>query len=207
MIKMCKAVNYGAEINKQITEAKEYYNKLKSKEKIFNDMQQDLLHKIENIDKFNLYEGWELCKSLQKLRKSRRETKNELDTMERLIRQIGSFNINADLIEKRDNFLEQVKEEKRYHQRQLDMTGDILNEVNDIVNNANNFEISSFEKIYEAYESIPKIKGSNVKIRYTSIKNRSNIINNKKPAYNKYVINEKEKYIEFIDRKKGNVQC
>lgn len=201
---MCKAVNYANEINKQITEAKDYYNKLRIKEKVFNDIQQDLLHKIENIDKFNLYEGWELSKSLQKLRQARRETKNELDTMEKLIKQIGSFNIKSDLIEKRDNFLEQVKEEKRYHQRQLEMTGDILTEVDLIVNNTINTEtgVDYKDKIYEVTEVVPKDKGSNIKVKFDTEKQKEGIIKSRKPAYKKYVINDVDCYVEFIDRKR-----
>jgi hypothetical protein len=54
---MCYALDYANNINNQITEAKEYYNKLKIKERVFNDVQQDLLHKIEGLDKFSLYTG------------------------------------------------------------------------------------------------------------------------------------------------------
>lgn len=68
---MCIAVNYANEINKQIAEAKEYYNKLRIKDKVFNDVQQDLLHKIEDLEKFSLYTGWKFCKALNRLRNPR----------------------------------------------------------------------------------------------------------------------------------------
>ena len=45
---MCKALNFTSEINDKIKEAKKYYNELCVKEKVLNDMQNDLLHKIED---------------------------------------------------------------------------------------------------------------------------------------------------------------
>jgi len=209
---MCIAVDYANEINKQITEAKEYYNKLRIKDKVFNDVQQDLLHKIEGLEKFSLYTGWKFCKALNKLRKARRTTKNELKTMELLIKQLGGFSIKESNINGQANSLEKLNFENGYHKRQLEMTGDILEEVENIVNNIvyskkasddlNEFN-SDESKIYEASERVPKFKGSNIKLRYTSEKNKNNVIENRKSAYKRYIINEKEQYIEFIDRKKS----
>ena len=44
---------------------------------------------------------------------------------------------------------------------------------------------------------------NDVKIKFMSEKSKKNIIENKKTVYKRYVINDNEKYIEFIDRKNG----
>lgn len=62
------ATDFADNINNKITESKKYYNKLKVDLKALDDAQLDLLHKIENLDKFDLYRGWELTKGLQKIR-------------------------------------------------------------------------------------------------------------------------------------------
>lgn len=180
---MCKATDFANGINTQITEAKEYYNKLKIKEKVFNDVQQDILHKIEGLDKFSLYNGWKYCMALSKLRKARRKTKNELKTMEDLIIQLGSFEIKENKLNKQANTLEQLNYENGYHKRQLEMTGDILEEVDSIVNNITNNEYltrSNANKIndinndildkdvYKLSDKLPTIKGNTIKIIFRS---------------------------------------
>lgn len=210
---MCYALDYANNINNQITEAKEYYNKLKIKERVFNDVQQDLLHKIEGLDKFSLYTGWKFCMALSKLRKSRRKTKNELKTMELLVKQLGGFSIKETKIDRQASHLDQLNFENGYHKRQLEMTGDILQEVDDIVNNiiynenltrsnANKVDVVLDDnKIYEMSEKIPRIKGSNVKIRFKTQEQKKHLIHNNKPKYESYFENNTEKYVEFISRK------
>lgn len=209
---MCIAITYANNINTQITEAKEYYNKLKIKERVFNDVQQDLLHKIEGLDKFSLYTGWKFCMALSKLRKARRKTKNELKTMELLVNQLGGFSIKETKIDRQASHLDKLNFENGYHKRQLEMTGDILQEVDDIVNNiiynenltrsnANKDIILNEDKIYEMSEKIPRIKGSNVKIRFKTQDQKKHLIQNNKPKYESYFENNTEKYVEFISRK------
>jgi lipopolysaccharide export LptBFGC system permease protein LptF len=210
---VCIAITYANNINNQITEAKEYYNKLKIKEKVFNDVQQDLLHKIEGLDKFSLYTGWKFCMALSKLRKARRKTKNELKTMELLVKQLGGFSIKETKIDRQASHLDQLNFENGYHKRQLEMTGDILQEVDDIVNNiiynenltrsnANKVDvILDDNKIYEMSEKIPRVKGSNVKIRFKTQEQKKHLIHNNKPKYESYFENNTEKYVEFISRK------
>lgn len=41
---MCKALDFAKDINNKIGEAKEYYNNLIIKEKVYEDMKQDILH-------------------------------------------------------------------------------------------------------------------------------------------------------------------
>ncbi|NRU52427.1 hypothetical protein [Clostridium beijerinckii] len=209
---MCYALDYANNINNQITEAKEYYSKLKIKERVFNDVQQDLLHKIEGLDKFSLYTGWKFCMALSKLRKARRKTKNELKTMELLVKQLGGFSIKETKIDRQASHLDQLNFENGYHKRQLEMTGDILQEVDDIVNNiiynenltrsnANKDIVLDENKIYEISEKIPRIKGSNVKIRFKTQDQKKHLIQNNKPKYESYFENNTEKYVEFISRK------
>jgi hypothetical protein len=213
MIKLCKAVNYATEINKQIAEAKEYYNKLRIKEKVFNDVQLDLLHKIEGLERFSLYTGWKFCMSISKLRKARRKTKNELKTMELLIKQLGGFSIKETKIDRQANTLEQLNFENGYHKRQLEMTGDILQEVDNIVNNiiynenltrnnANKITDVNHEenKIYNMCEKIPRIKGSTIKIKFNTQEQKAHLIKNNKAKYESYWENNTERYVEFISR-------
>ncbi|WP_252251186.1 hypothetical protein [Clostridium sp. VAP52] len=63
---MCKALEFANEINTKVKEAQQYYKDLIVKEKLYNDMQQDILHKVEFMDKFDLYLGWKMTKSLNK---------------------------------------------------------------------------------------------------------------------------------------------
>ena len=206
---MCIAVNYANEINKQITEAKEYYNKLKIKEKVFNGVQQDLLHKIEDLDKFSLYTGWKFCMALSKLRKARRKTKNELRTMTSLISQLGSFEIKEKKLDEKASEIEKINFDNGYHKRQLEMTGDILKEVDDIVNNIIKDEIlienyvdnNDNDKIYSITEKIPRIKGSSIKIGFNTQEQKKHLIKNNKEKYESYWENNTEQYVQFISRK------
>lgn len=220
---MCKAIDYANSINEQITEAKEYYNKLLIKRKVFDDVQQDILHKIEDLDKFSLYDGWKYTMALSKLRKARRKTKNELKTMESLISQLGDFKIEDKKLDKKVTMVERLNYQNGYHKRQLEMTGDILDEVDSIINNVidnnhltrtnankifnvftnkdENITDNDKTKIYEVTEKIPKIKNSNIKIRFTSQAQKKHLITNNKPKYESYRENNTEKYVEFICRK------
>lgn len=203
---MCKAIDYASNINNQITEAREYYDKLKIKEKVFNDVQQDLLHKIEGLEKFSLYTGWKFCMALCKLRKARRKTKNELKTMEMLTKQLGGFSIKETKIDKQATHLEELNFENGYHKRQLEMTGDILQEVDNIVNNIiykqqEEIAVLDGNKIYDMSEKIPKIKGSNVKIAFMSQAQKKHLITNNSPKYESFKENNTGKYVEFINRK------
>jgi Skp family chaperone for outer membrane proteins len=203
---VCKAIDYASNINTQITEAREYYDKLKIKERVFNDVQQDLLHKIEGLEKFSLYTGWKFCMALCKLRKARRKTKNELKTMELLVKQLGGFSIKETKIDKQASHLEQLSFENGYHKRQLDMTGDILEEVDSIVNKIiykKQDEIAELDetKIYNISEKIPKIKGSNVKMAFKSQAQKKHLIENYSSKYERFKENNTEEYVEFINRK------
>jgi lipopolysaccharide export LptBFGC system permease protein LptF len=151
--------------------------------------------------------------ALSKLRKARRKTKNELKTMELLVKQLGGFSIKETKIDRQASHLDQLNFENGYHKRQLEMTGDILQEVDDIVNNiiynenltrsnANKVDvILDDNKIYEMSEKIPRVKGSNVKIRFKTQEQKKHLIHNNKPKYESYFENNTEKYVEFISRK------
>jgi hypothetical protein len=209
---MCKAIDFANGINEQITEAKEYYNKLRIKQSVFDGVEQDILHKIENLDKFSLYDGWKFCMSLSKLRKTRRKTKNEVKTMQLLINQLGEFEIKDTTINKEVTTLEELTNKKTYHKRQLDITGDILEEVDDIINNIDHKSVvikeeiidkSNEDKLYEIQEALPKIKGSTIKVKYKSVQQKNHLLNSVGLSYKRYIINEKEKYVELIDRKRS----
>lgn len=226
---MCKAIDYANNINEQITEAKEYYDKLRIKQSVLDGVQQDILHKIENTDKFSLYDGWKFCMSLSKLRKTRRKTKNEVKTMQLLINQLGEFEIKDNLINKEVTTLEELTNKKTYHKKQVEITGDILNEVDVIINNVidnnhltrnnankilnvftnkdnkddTNFEEYDKNKMYEIHQPLPQIKGSNVKVKYKSVRQKQHLINSVALSYMRYELHEEEKYVKLISRKKG----
>jgi hypothetical protein len=210
---MCHALDFANSINTQITEAKEYYNKLKIKEKVFNDVQQDILHKIEGLDKFSLYTGWKFCMALSKLRKARRKTKNELKTMELLVKQLEGFSIQESKIDRQANRLDRLNFENNYHRRQLDMTGDILEEIDSIVDNVlynENLTRSNANKtennikktyVYKMTDKLPNSKGSTIKVEFKSDKQLEHLINVVANAYTNYKVCEQDLYVELIDRK------
>lgn len=222
---MCKAIDFANNINEQITQAKEYYDKLQIKEKVFNDVQQDILHKIEGLEKFSLYEGWKFCMSLSKLRKARRKTKNELATMKSLVTQLGSFEIKEKKLDRKATAMERLNFDNGYHKRQLEMTGDILKEVDTIINSVvesnhltrtnankilkvfkdNDSETNNIEydenKIYEITEKIPRIKGGNVRIAFKTQEQKAHLIKYNRLSYESYYENNTERYVEFICRK------
>jgi hypothetical protein len=209
---MCKAIDFANGINEQITEAKEYYNKLRIKQSVLDGVEQDILHKIEDLDKFSLYTGWKICMSLSKLRKARRKTKNELKTMQSLINQLGEFTVKDAVINKEATTLEELTNKKIYHKRQLEMTGDILEEVDDIINNINYKSVLVKEKInnkfnedklYNMSDTLPKIKGNTIKVKYNSLKQKNHLINSVALSYSRYKIHEQEKYVELINRKRN----
>lgn len=191
---MCIATSYANDINSKITEAKEYYNKLKIKEKVFNDVQQDLLHRIESLGKFDLYTGWQLAKSLQKLRQARRKVKNEIRTMETLIKEIGGFRIKENKIDVQAGIVENSK----YHERQIKNNNDILEEVNKIFDNT--YEEN---RIYLISEKLPKIKHSTIKVKFNSEAQKQHIIKVMVGLYKSYQIYDENQYVELIDRKSG----
>lgn len=113
---MCKALNFTSEINDKIKEAKKYYNELCVKEKVLNDMQNDLLHKIEDEYKPDLYQGWQLTKSLHQIRVERRQIKNEKYNMELFLNQVPE-EISLERIEKAEQRQQMATFEKGYRKR------------------------------------------------------------------------------------------
>jgi len=212
---MCTAIDFADNINNQIKEAKKYYNKLKIDLKSFEYAQLDILHKIENLDKFDLYKGWELTKSLQKIRQERRRVKNELGTMELLVGQINKLEIKKEEISLQNKrFKNQVKKkENSYRIRTFCATGDVVNKVDYFIKDINenrNLNISMNNKkqneddkgVYCISSKIPKIKGSTIKMNFKDSQQRNHIINKISFMYEDFRINEDDSYIELINRRK-----
>lgn len=201
---MCKALEFANEINTKVKEAQQYYKDLIVKEKLYNDMQQDILHKVEFMDKFDLYLGWKMTKSLNKLRTERRQVKNELYNMKILIDQLNTFNINSDNIKKS----EQKQKGCKYSLRQIDIKDEPLETVKksiDIINKNDNLTRTSIlkqqEKIYYVSSKIPKTKGIDINIKYRSEKEKKHILNNISLQFKECRIDDKKQCIKLIERK------
>lgn len=208
---MCEALNFANEINSQVKGAREYYEKLKVRHSVIDGVQQDILHKIEDLDKFSLYTGWKFCKALNKLRKARRKTKNEIETMQLLISQLGNFQIKEEKIDGKASVLSKLNYENNYHKRQLEMTGDILEEVNSILDDIDNKNIviklikekdreAEEDKVYTYNEKLPKIKGKDVMVKFNNFKQRQHIINIYKSMYETYKVDNYNNIITLINR-------
>jgi len=95
------------------------------------------------------------------------------------------------------------------------MNGDILNEVDEILkveymrspsheHKDNIIEVNE-DHIYGITDTLPKIKGITVKIKYKSLQQKQHLINSVSKSYAEYELNEQEKFVKLINRKKGSV--
>lgn len=198
---MCKALNFTSEINDKIKEAKKYYNELCVKEKVLNDMQNDLLHKIEDEYKPDLYQGWQLTKSLHQIRVERRQIKNEKYNMELFLNQVPE-EISPERIERAEQRQQMATFEKGYKKRVNELVEplkDVQNALNVISQEHNSVSRTGLtkaikgnkkinEKIFSLKEELPKEKGSSIKVRLTG---KTKDLNN---TYTKNLIKKYEFY-------------
>lgn len=125
---MCKALSYSEQLSNVINSARDDFDSLNNRLSLLDKMQQDILHKIENTNSIDLYEGWKLTKSLQEIRRERRKIKNELETMVILIRDLGHLKKTKSKVEQKETELNNrlKKTNKGYKMRVLKSTEDIL---------------------------------------------------------------------------------
>lgn len=125
---MCKALSYSEQLSNVISSARDDFDSLNNRLSVLDKMQQDILHKIENTNSIDLYEGWKLTKSLQEIRRERRKIKNELETMVILIRDLGHLKKTKSKVEQKETELNNrlKKTNKGYKMRVLKSTEDIL---------------------------------------------------------------------------------
>lgn len=86
---MCKAKNTIDQILQLCEEAEQFYKEQTKALNKLNQMQQDVLHMIEN-DNFNAAEGYCYAKRLKDIREERRLIKHEVETMLAIKPMIGN---------------------------------------------------------------------------------------------------------------------
>ena len=183
---MCLALDYANEINQKIEEIKKKYRELEDKEKLYTAKQQDLLHEIEHLEKFDLYCGWKLTKSLNKLRNERRKVKNEKKVMKMLIGQVSEIHIETGKIEDVNNILHYVDENKIYKSRE-----------NRLMNKTEQNHLRE----YYANQKIPKTKGSSIRVKYSTEGEKNHVMNVLSKSYIEARLNAENKYVDLIERK------
>lgn len=179
---MCLALDYANELNQKIEEIKIKYKELLVGEKSCNAEQQDLLHQIENSEKLDLYGGWKMYKSMHELRNKRRKIKNEKQTLELLIKQISDIHIDIEDIITKDNIVNYVSENKVYNPR------------------AELFDTNKLREYYST-QKLPKTKGSSIRVKYDSDGQKNHIMNVLSKNYIEAKLNDKDKYVDLIERK------
>lgn len=209
---MCMALDFANDINKKIEEARECYENLVIKEKVYNDMQQDLLHKIEDEDKFDLYTGWQFAKSLQQIREKRRKIKNEKYSMEILIDKLKNIEkIGIGDIKRSENRQGKAK----YHNRQIVLKDDPLFEIKNIIENIDNkskltrtsatkpntIMNDTEEKFYYVSSKVPRTKGISIKMKYKNDRERLHITSRIALAFKECKVNADKQYVDLIERK------
>jgi hypothetical protein len=226
---MCKALEIAQMMNNSIIEAKNYHYTLQMKLKTLDLSQQDLLHKIEHMDKFNLMKAWEITKALNELRHERRKIKNELFTMNILVnnlvnKQCVDVTLNNTVVELigKNSELTRLDKNKIYNNRVLKNIDTPLNATNDMLKSLDNIKSDVYKntmgstsnlnvpndkiasKIYNFGEKKLKKdsgKGSSIKIRYISQKQYNSILNILVPQYTTFSINTTQKYFHLICKK------
>lgn len=209
MRKMCKALEYAEGINAMIREAKEYYNNLVVKEKVYEDMKQDLLHKLENKKNINMYDGWLFAKALQEIQINRRKDKQEKFNMELFLNEIGEFSIKTKKIKYSEKIQQVGNDGSKYVTRQLDITKEPLKVVGDAIETMNSKKrltrqsaiLNTEEKFYYVSSKVPKTKGISIKMKYRNDKERLHIISKIALAFKECKVNADKQYVDLIERK------
>lgn len=138
---MCKGMDYANTLVDTVELILDRRNLLRKKLSELDSGQVDLLHKIENEDRMNVVQGYDLYKALHDLRKSRREIKNELMILESL--SIKTNSIKANLVQARqqakalDDKANYLHKNKVYKAKQLDLKADIRLEIKKLIGGIN----------------------------------------------------------------------
>lgn len=208
---MCKALDFAKDINNKIGEAKEYYNNLIIKEKVYEDMKQDILHKLENRKNMNMYEGWLFAKALQEIQINRRKDKQEKFNMELFLKEIGEFSVKTKNIKKSEKIQKEGGDGSKYVVRHLNIDKEPLTIVEDAIENMNSKRKISRasaikpmieeEKFYYISSKVPRTKGISIKMKYRNDKERLHIISKIALGFRECKVNSAEQYVDLIERK------
>lgn len=126
---MCRAISYSKEVMILIEKAKKDRDLLRTAESRLDKMLSDIEHKLENMDKFNLYEGYEMAKSISIIRKRRRQVKEEFQTINLFLKYLNGYSSNNENIENTYRSLKGISDKKIYNNRVLKMDNDVIQEV------------------------------------------------------------------------------
>jgi hypothetical protein len=138
---MCKGMDYANTLVDTVELILDRRNILRKKLSELDGGQVDLLHKIENEDRMNVVQGYDLYKALHDLRKARREVKDELMVLESLAMKTNS--IKANLVQARqqakllDDKAIYLHKNKVYKAKQLNLKADIRLEIKKLIGGIN----------------------------------------------------------------------
>lgn len=107
---MCKAKYYSEQLISLINDVENEYKTLSEQQSKYDLIQEDLLHKIE-FDVFDVFQGYNLCKQLQDIRKERRYIKNEVDAINSLRDILNNTKIK-NALEKVNNTIVKIEKKK-----------------------------------------------------------------------------------------------
>ena len=224
---MCKAVELANVINNAIEEAKACKNQLEIKLKVYENLQQDILHKIE-CENISDKDSYDIMSSLHEIRVERRKIKDELKTFSVLDTLIGDFKINIKDVVDEYELVKKLTKNKVYLPRAIDLKNINLDYIKEVIKFINTHAKSktyiqeaimknnikkdkiikknycSREKLYKVtIDKIPKEVGSSINVciadDYGHYVNRNNI-KQLVPCYESYELHEDEGYIRLINR-------
>jgi hypothetical protein len=107
---MSKAYEFSSNIIEIFDETEALYRKLNKQLSYYDILRNDILHKIE-LDKFNVSEGYILCKELKQVSQDRRLIKDELEPLHILF---NSINLVKNVIEKSRNKISKIDKSRKY---------------------------------------------------------------------------------------------
>lgn len=127
-----------SDLHKQLTKR---LNVLDEKISMYDRMEQDVLHLIEGSDSFTTGQSYNYCASLQKIRRARREVKNEKDLLISIFdndmhkhKDYYQSKYNTAFTKDAINCKKQEKGIDNYNARVLDLDRNILEQVKYILN-------------------------------------------------------------------------
>ena len=138
---MCKGMDYANTLVDTVELILDRRNLLRRKLSELDGGQVDLLHKIENEDRMNVVQGYDLYKALHELRRSRRQVKDELMVLDSLAMKTNL--IKANLVQARQRAKElddkaiYLHKNKTYKAKQLDLKADIRLEIKKLIGGIN----------------------------------------------------------------------
>lgn len=139
---MCKSVKSIQFMYKSVVDLEHRSNVLNKHLDELQKCQQDILHMIENEDRMNVVRGYDLAKALHDIRVVRREVKNELEVLNKVIPKMKLIKQTLNCINQQaisvDKKMKKLSENKVYNNRILSEENDIRVSVNKFLGGAIN---------------------------------------------------------------------